>query len=168
MEVDGVLDLLLAKANNPTAMTAALDEIIREARADAEAALKWGSADHNLHLAVGVFAVVAGGLAGLSGLAEFQGAFTAVAGFAAAILAGVQTLAQAEERSRFNYKNGADFKGLVLDGLILQDRDEPAPSQEELRDLAGRLTAIRGRVFGSESASVLGVPIPTRARRRAS
>jgi hypothetical protein len=126
--------------------TKALEEIISEAEQEEASAHKWGRYDHWIHLCVGALAVVAGVLAGISGVGDWQRAITVVAGFAAAALTGFQTLAQAEGRSRLHYQKRADFGNVALKGRILADQTSP-PSDDELSALADQLTEVRARIF---------------------
>ena len=135
-------------ANVPSEAMSAIDDIISEAERERDQEASWAHNDHALHFGAGTSAVVAGVVAGVSAATNLVRVVTAIAGFAAAVLAGFQTFARAEERSRFHYRQSADLAGIALDGRILAER---TPSEEELTALSGRLTKIRERVFGDES-----------------
>jgi hypothetical protein len=129
----------------------ALEQLIQEAEGEATLERRWADLDHRTHMYVGVLAVVAGVVAGIAASAEWAKAIIAAAGFAAAILAGIQTFARKEDRSRFHYKKFAELKRVAHEGLILRERGEP-PSEDELRRLADRLEALQGEIFDGETA----------------
>jgi hypothetical protein len=129
-------------------MDTPIDHIIQEARTEAASVGLWARRDHALHLTVASAAIVAGVLAGVSGVTEWQNVVTGVAGGVAAIGAGFQTFAHAEERSRFNEKQHADFSAVVRDGEIMRGDN---PSRDEIQHLSDRLADIQRRVFGSDS-----------------
>ena|SRR5438067_1825385 len=126
----------------------AIDEIIREASAEQKGSSRWALSDHLTHLTIGSLAVIAGVLAGVSNTAEWARILGAISGFAAAMFAGIQTLARAEERSRYHARQSGRFGGVVLDAKVLSERGNPPPSQKELHELVKRLTDIRCEVFG--------------------
>ena len=142
----------------------ALDEIISEASELRKKSDGWGNKDHFLYLAMGVAAVIAGVLAGASGAADWPGWVTALAGFSAAVLAGLQTFLTAEERALFHFNKGAEYFGVQMDAVVLKGNTTMAEKtrQAQLSQLAGRLSEIKRRPFKAEVS-----PARMEARERA-
>lgn len=124
----------------------ALDDFAAEAQQLADQAQGLGDKNHGAHYVVGVAAVLAGVSAAGLGFGEADRIITGIGGLAAAVLAGIQTLFTFEAKARYHYAKVADFAGVRRWCLRLQDPAD-TPSQEELKQIADRLTKIQSRPF---------------------
>lgn len=124
----------------------ALDDFAVEAQELADQAQGLGDRSHGAHYVVGVAAVLAGVAAAGLGFGAADRIITGIGGLAAAVLAGVQTLFTFEAKARYHYAKVADFAGVRRRCARLKDRSE-ALLQEELQQIADRLTEIQSRPF---------------------
>jgi len=128
-----------------------LSTIRREAQEDAGKSARWGQINHISYMVFGILAIIAGVLAGISGGASWPSWLTAVAGFAAALLAGLQTFLNAEDKARYHWKKAADLRALDRRAEILASQDNP--SAVAVQELSDRLEEIQGRPFAADQAA---------------
>jgi hypothetical protein len=122
----------------------ALETIIAEAEAFRRNAQKKGSVNLAGYYTIGAVGVIAGILASAGN--SLPHLITVLVGLVAAGAVAMQTFLRRQEKSRFQYDNGADAGAIALSGRILADRERP-PTEDELLDLVNRLTEIRLRPF---------------------
>lgn len=109
-----------------------------EARADRRRSLSDGRRNRNAHLALGALAALAAAGAGISALAEWSPAVSAVAGFTAAALTGHAVLNQT---AQFHFWQAAQYGDVALKAEALQERG--SYESEAFDQLVERLKTIR-------------------------
>ena len=122
----------------------ALKAIIEEAEAFSKSARKRASFNLGLYYTIGIVGVIAGILAAAGN--SLPHLITVLVGLVAAAAVAMQTFLRRQEKSRFQYDNGADAGAIALSGRILSDREQP-PTEDELLDLVSRLTEVKHRPF---------------------
>jgi hypothetical protein len=128
-----------------------------EARERGDHAVGLGKRHRFVHFAVGIVAVIAGVVAGITGLAESNSLVTGIAGFTASALAGTATRLDAERLARFHFAQAADYGaiGRLFETLATAPAE---PTRNELDDLIGGFARIQGRGLdevGTTAASAL-------------
>jgi hypothetical protein len=111
-----------------------------------------GRVNQNTCYVLGVIGAAAGFLAGVSAANGSLHAVSAVAGVTAGLIAAVQTFLTRREKSRFQFDKAADASEVALIGRVLSEGEHP-PSQDQLIELAQRLSAIRRRPFDYRGAA---------------
>ncbi len=124
----------------------ALEKIIEEAESFRDMSQRRGTLNQNIYYTLGVVGAGAGFLAGVSAANDSLQILSGIAGVLAGLIAAVQTFLTRKEKSRFQYDNAADAAEVALTGRILTESEE-RPTQDQILELAKRLTAIRRRPF---------------------
>jgi hypothetical protein len=133
-----------------------LAEIRRDTLDDARKADSWAERNHWSHIVFGIAAVIAGTVAGVSGAASWPAWLTAIAGFGAALLAGLQTFLKAEEKAQFHWRRAADLKAIARDAGIMAAESETTTA--DVRELSRRYEDVQGRQFGPSERPASGPP----------
>ena len=116
----------------------------KEARKERAEAVKYGKRHRQVHFGVGIAAVIAGVVAGATGIAAHVPAITGIAGFSASALAGIGTKLDAERLARFHFGQAADY-GEVARLFETLATATAEPTRDDLDALASRLAQVQGR-----------------------
>ncbi len=116
----------------------------KEAREERAEAVKYGQRHRKAHFGVGISAVVAGVIAGATGIAADAPTITGIAGFGASALAGIGSKLDAERLARFHFGQAADY-GEVARLFETLATATAEPTRDELDALVSRLARVQGR-----------------------
>jgi hypothetical protein len=107
-------------------------------------AYRLGSHHRVVQVGVGVFAVVAGVVAGVTGLAETNPLITGIAGFTASALAAITPTLDAKRLASFHFSQAGEYDTIGKRFEVLATGAKE-PSEDELNSLIDQIAASKAR-----------------------
>lgn len=125
---------------DPAGLRSVSARYAQESLEASEHAERYGRRHRKGYFVVGILAVVAGVIAGTTGIAQGAPVVTGIAGFAASALVGIGSTYNAETLARFHFSQGAGYGAISRRFRNLAEgTDEPTLTQvDELVERLGR------------------------------
>jgi hypothetical protein len=119
----------------------AFENIVSDAESEARVARQFARRNQWLYYILGGLAFVSGSVAGLSAATDWLRVVTAIAGFAAAFFAGLQTVFDPKSKADSNWDKVRDLRALLHKAEIIGEQ-EGRPTAADLMRLNDELTTI--------------------------
>lgn len=140
----------LVDAEDPRGLRHVAVAFGRQAEDGAKHAERLGRRHRRTHFGVQIFAVLAGVVAGVSGIAEGAPLLTGVAGFTASGLAGVQTRLNAEALAQFHFVQSAGYGAIGRRFEVLAEGPDELTA-DQINALVERLLMWQARKVGDQT-----------------